>query len=166
MRLGDILRGRGGRLHAIDPGAPIIEALQLLELHEIGALLVRSAERTEGIFTERDGLRACRSGADLSVMPVREVMTRRLVGADAREPISEAMEHMVRHHVRHLPVVDGDAIVGIVSLRDLAAALCSGSGAHLGADRARPGVAATAPRDGNAAKDGASALAHRAREVP
>jgi CBS domain-containing protein len=80
---------------------------------------VMEGKRLSGIFTERDVLRAAASGVDLTSSPVSEWMTNDPVTVDADMDSDEATEIMMSNGFRHLPVVDGQTLLGIVSLRDI-----------------------------------------------
>jgi CBS domain-containing protein len=80
---------------------------------------VMEGKRLSGIFTERDVLRAAASGVDLTSSPVSEWMTNDPVTVDADMDSDEATEIMMSNGFRHLPVVEGLALIGIVSLRDI-----------------------------------------------
>jgi CBS domain-containing protein len=84
-----------------------------------GSAVVMEGSWLVGIFTERDVLRAAASGSDLSSSPVSEWMTRDPVTAAPDENADDAAETMMAQGFRHLPVVDGKTVLGIVSLRDI-----------------------------------------------
>lgn len=84
-----------------------------------GSALVMEGKRLSGIVTERDVLRAAASGADLTSSPVSEWMTNDPVTVGAEMDADEATEIMMSNGFRHLPVVDGHSLIGIVSLRDI-----------------------------------------------
>ena len=95
------------------------EAAQKMSARGVGAALVMHAGRLVGILTERDLLNAIASRVDASDARVREWMTERPVTASKATPIGRAARIMVTQGFRHLPVVDGERAVGIVSLRDV-----------------------------------------------
>jgi CBS domain-containing protein len=84
-----------------------------------GSAVVMEGKWLSGIFTERDVLRAAASGSDLTSSPVSEWMTSDPVTADADMDADEATEVMMSRGFRHLPVVEGKTLIGIVSLRDI-----------------------------------------------
>jgi CBS domain-containing protein len=84
-----------------------------------GSAVVMEGKRLSGIFTERDVLRAAASGADLTSSPVSEWMTNDPVTVDADMDSDDATEIMMSNGFRHLPVVEGQTLLGIVSLRDI-----------------------------------------------
>jgi CBS domain-containing protein len=92
---------------------------------QTGSLLVMDGERLAGIFTERDVVRAVAQGIDLDATPVGAVMSRDVVTTAPHTPLDEAARIMASRWIRHLPVVEEDRVVGVVSLRALAAALAT-----------------------------------------
>lgn len=100
----------------------ITDAVMTMKDHEIGAVVVVEEKRPIGIFTERDLLNKVSPVLDsgiLKSLTVKEVMTRDLVTAGPETPCTECLKLMWSHKIRHLPVVEGDAIIGIVSIRDV-----------------------------------------------
>ncbi|MCS7236915.1 MAG: CBS domain-containing protein [Thermoguttaceae bacterium] len=125
MTLADILKVKGSQVHTIHPDETVEAAVQELVRHNVGALVVceRDLEHGEklcGIITERDILRFVahkdRSAADTKVA---EVMTRSPHTRDPSCSVEEAMAVMTQLKIRHLPVVSGGKLVGIVSIGDL-----------------------------------------------
>jgi CBS domain-containing protein len=98
---------------------PVSEVAGSMLKGQFGSAVVMEGKWLSGIFTERDVLRAAASGADLSSSPVSEWMTNDPVTADADLDADEATEIMMSHGFRHLPVVEGKTLIGIVSLRDI-----------------------------------------------
>jgi CBS domain-containing protein len=106
-------------LVTVEPGTSVAEAATLMGERHVGSALVFGDGRIAGIFTERDILRALASDFDAARHSVEQWMTRdpTTIGADAG--VREARDLMLARGFRHLPVTDDDAVVGIVSLRDL-----------------------------------------------
>lgn len=121
MKVRDVLHTKGHQVHAVSPNASIQDVVHALMAHRIGALLVIDEDGiTRGIVTERDVLRECAGGADrLHRVPVRSAMTADLVVGLLDDDIDEAMGTMTRHRIRHLPVMDGGRVAGLVSIGDL-----------------------------------------------
>jgi CBS domain-containing protein len=116
----DILRHKGDRVVTITQDRRALEAVAVLVEHNIGGLVVVADDRPIGIITERDILRlTARSPDELRSYTVEAVMTRDLVTATPRHELREAMDMMTARKIRHLPVLDGEALVGIVSIGDL-----------------------------------------------
>ncbi len=101
--------------------ATFAEVARLLHDHRISSVLVMDGERLAGIVTERDLVNVVADGLDPREVPVGSRMTREVDTVGPRADVAEAAEHMARLQIRHLPVVDGDRVVGIVSIRDLVA---------------------------------------------
>lgn len=124
MTVRQVLLRKGGMVYAIHPEATVLEALAKLAEHDIGALLVMEGERLLGIFSERDYARKLvLLGRFSKDTRVEEVMTRELVTVDLETDLAEAMRLMTEHRVRHLPVVDGGKVVGVVSIGDAVKAI-------------------------------------------
>jgi len=116
-------------LVAVDPHASLVEVAQVMRDQDLGEVLVVDDEQLVGLVTDRDlvvrGLARMnsprqRSGPDPTPITVGSVCSRDVVSVAPEEEMSAAAELMRRHGVRRLPVVDGDQVVGIVSLGDLA----------------------------------------------
>jgi CBS domain-containing protein len=121
MKIQDILHVKGSHVHAISPGRTLLDAVGMLMEHRIGALLVRDgAGPVAGIITERDLLRECqRRAAELGRVRVDEAMTRDIVVCRPDDDAAHAMALVTKNRVRHLPVVDGEQVVGMISIGDL-----------------------------------------------
>lgn len=120
MKLRDILRSKGEHVVTASPGNSVLEAMQVLVEHNIGAVVVVQDEEILGILSERDVLRlGARSPEALSATKVEEAMTRELVVGVSEDDIDYAMNIMTENRIRHLPVVDDGSLAGIVSIGDL-----------------------------------------------
>lgn len=121
MKVRDILKVKGSQVHSIVPEQTVLDAIAILMQHRIGALLVRDAAgAVAGIISERDILREClHRSADLGRIPVRDVMTRDLVVCEPDDAVDYAMGIVTKNRVRHLPIMDGDRVAGIISIGDL-----------------------------------------------
>jgi CBS domain-containing protein len=122
MIVRDLLRAKGPHVVTLAPGASALDALHLLVQHNIGALVVLGPadQRIRGIISERDLMRAAAGDpAGFSRMPVEQLMTAAVVTATPEEAISSVMNAMTEGHFRHLPIVDGDALCGIISIGDV-----------------------------------------------
>jgi len=118
--LDSVLRFKGRQVWSIAPTATVYEAIARMSEKSVGALLVLSEGRLEGIISERDYARKVilkeRSSKDT---PVWEIMTDQLITAGPNSTVEECMRVMTENRIRHLPVVDGEKVVGIVSIGDL-----------------------------------------------
>ena len=121
MLVSHILRDKGRDVLAIGPDATLAEAAGVLTKHRIGALVVRGDDGAlVGVLSERDIVRAvAEDGAAALTLPVSERMTREVATCEETDTIEEIMETMTRCRFRHMPVIGGDAIVGIVSIGDV-----------------------------------------------
>ena len=111
-------------VYAIDPDATVLEALKLLGEKNVGALLVRKGERLVGIFSERDyARRMILHGRSSKETAVREVMTTEVFTIAPEATAGECMVHMTDRHIRHLPVLEGGEVVGVISIGDIVRAV-------------------------------------------
>src|SRR5437016_3152737 len=106
-------------LITVDPGATVAEAATVMGEHHAGSALVMDGESLAGIFTERDIVRALGEHFDAAGHPVSHWMTADPVTIAAEASAEDALERMLGGGFRHLPVKDGDRVVGVVSMRDL-----------------------------------------------
>lgn len=107
------------------PADPLRAAANRMWAQQTGSLLVMDGPRLLGIITERDVMKAVARGADLDATPVSAVMTTTVLTVSPDTSLHEAARHMATRWIRHLPVVDGDEIVGMVSQRDLCGVLAA-----------------------------------------
>jgi len=124
QRVREILEHKGRHIYGINPDATVFDAITTMAEKEVGALLVMRASRPVGIISERDYTRnVILKDKSSKQTRVEEIMTAELVTVSSDEHIDECVSLMSQHHIRHLPVVDDDQIVGVLSLRDLFAAI-------------------------------------------
>lgn len=124
MYLSQILSHKGSDVVTIRPGATILEAIRLLVDRNIGALVVVKEGEPVGILSERDVLTFTAGGPGLLAdTRVGDLMTREMITAGPRNTLSHAMDVMTRRRIRHLPILDDGALVGIVSIGDVVNAL-------------------------------------------
>lgn len=120
MHLSQILRSKGSEVVTTEPSVTVLAAIRTLVERNIGALVVVEDDRTVGIITERDILRfEARDPSLATSTAVSELMTRDLITARSDDSVHHAMEIMTKHRVRHLPIVDGDGLAGIISIGDV-----------------------------------------------
>ena len=120
MMLKDILRCKGTTVHTVAPTATLAEAIDRLVDHNVGSLLVCDGEAIVGIVTERDILRACKGGkVGLDQLLVRDRMTGELVTASPTDKVADVMGLMTERRIRHLPVLEDDRLVGLISIGDV-----------------------------------------------
>jgi CBS domain-containing protein len=115
-----ILEDKGYEVFSIGPGASVYSAIELMAENGIGALMVMEGNRTVGLISERDYARkVILKGRSSKDTEVREVMTTHVVCVHPEQTLEECMALMTEKRVRHLPVMEGDRLVGIISIGDL-----------------------------------------------
>jgi CBS domain-containing protein len=121
MTIKTILSTKGGDVISIEPTATLEAAIKTLGTHRIGALLVLGPDRRMiGILSERDIVRVlAEQGAAVLTKPLAQVMTRKVVTCGPTETVGTIMERMTTGKFRHVPVVEQDQVVGIISIGDV-----------------------------------------------
>ena len=118
--LKQLLSAKGGQVHSIHPDAKVIEALRLMAQKDIGALVVLDSGRIVGILSERDYARkVILHGKSSEDIAVSEIMTTGVVTVDPAKTVEACMTLMTQRRIRHLPVCEGERLVGLVSIGDL-----------------------------------------------
>lgn len=116
----NILNAKGSETFTITPDIAVYHALEIMVEKNVSALLVMENEKLAGIFTERDYARkVVLKGKSSKETQIGEIMTRNLVTVSPNSTIDECMELMTGKFIRHLPVVDGEKLVGIISIGDV-----------------------------------------------
>jgi CBS domain-containing protein len=111
---------------------PLTEAAARMWRQQTGSLLVMEGDRLLGIVTERDIMKAVARGLDLAATPVSAIMTTQVLTVEPSTPVADAARHMADRWIRHLPVVAGGKVVGMVSQRDLCGLLAQLTPADVG----------------------------------
>jgi CBS domain-containing protein len=115
-----LLERKGSAVHAVPPDVTVLEAVEEMNRHRIGSIVVCENKQPVGIFTERDVLQRVVGGnADPRTTRVREVMTRELITITPDTTIEETMVLFADKHCRHLPVTSGGDLVGLISIGDI-----------------------------------------------
>lgn len=116
----DILHNKGGTAWTISPEATVFDAIHLMADKNIGALLVTKGDKLVGIISERDYTRkVVLKGRASKDTPVRDILSGHVISVSPEHSVDECLRLMTEHRVRHLPVLDGDKIMGVVSIGDL-----------------------------------------------
>jgi len=118
--VGTILNHKGRQVYSIAPGATVFEAIQLMADKNVGALLVTEEERLVGVVSKRDYTRkVALKGKSSRETQVREIISLPVISATPGHSVEECMRLMTTHRVRHLPILESERLVGIVSIGDL-----------------------------------------------
>ena len=129
-KLRDIMRY--GFLFTVQRGAMVAEAVRTMAANNVGIVAVLDDDRLIGVFSERDVVqKVLDRGLDPARTPVAEVMTARLVVADVDEDYQSAMSKMDQANIRHLPVVSGERLLSMLSIRDLMRVAIEDRGAEI-----------------------------------
>lgn len=109
---------------AVSPDASVLDAIKLMAEKGVGAVLAMQGPRLVGIVSERDYARkVVLQGRSSSNTPVRDIMTSRVVTVKLDDSVDHCMQVVTEHRIRHLPVVEGDSVIGVVSIGDLVKAV-------------------------------------------
>ncbi len=116
----NILEGKGYSFFFVTPDAKVHDALKTLTEKRIGVVLVMDGERLLGIFSERDFVRlAVKTGSFSPDLPVSDVMTTQVLHVKIETTVDECMALMTEKRIRHVPVMDGKMVIGVVSIGDV-----------------------------------------------
>jgi CBS domain-containing protein len=118
--IGEILNQKGGQAWSIGPEATVFEAIGLMAEKNIGALLVVRQDRLVGILSERDYTRKIAlHGKSSKQTKVKEIISGRVITATPAHTVEDCMRLMTEHRIRHLPVLEREQILGVISIGDL-----------------------------------------------
>ena len=115
-----ILNQKSEDVFSISPNATVLQAVEMMDAKNVGALLVMDQERLVGIISERDYTRKVMlRGKRSRETKVAEIMSTNVTVTHPREPVENSLRLMTDKHIRHLPVVESDKVVGVISIGDL-----------------------------------------------
>ena len=118
--IAQLLNAKGKQIWAVEPKATIFEALEIMSEKEIGALLVMEDGKLKGIFSERDYARkVILKGKSSKETPVGELMTKKVFYIDPQKTTNDCMAMMTAKRIRHVPVIEDNQVMGIVTIGDV-----------------------------------------------
>ena len=120
MRVKELLDQKGLDIYSVSPETTVFKALQLMAEKEIGAVVVLEEEKMVGILTERDYARkVILKGKASKETLVRDIMSSKVIHTNPDTKVEKCLGLMTKHHFRHLPVMEEDRLVGILSIEDV-----------------------------------------------
>ncbi len=119
-----VLAGKSAAIYSVTPEAAVLEAIQAMAEHRVGALLVMQGTQLIGVVSERDYARkVILLGRSSSDTPVRTIMSSPVITVSPDDSVAHCMQLMTERHVRHLPAVEEGRVIGMVSIGDLVKAV-------------------------------------------
>jgi CBS domain-containing protein len=119
-----LLESKAPEVFAIGPDQPVLDAIKLMADKRIGAVLVMQTGKLVGILSERDYARKIvLQGRSSATTPVRDIMTSDVISVGLNDTADHCMQLVTDRRIRHLPVLEGDAVLGVVSIGDLVKAV-------------------------------------------
>ena len=121
MKVATILQDKGSKVTTLEGDTSLEDAIKALAQHRIGAVVILDAqEHIAGVFSERDAVRAIsEEGADALRRPISDLMTRKVISCSREDSLDQVLEQMTKGRFRHLPVVEGGQLCGIISIGDV-----------------------------------------------
>ncbi len=120
MRVMKLLDKKGYEVHTISPDAMVYDALKIMAEKKIGALVVLENDKMVGIMSERDYARkVILKGKTSSETQVGEIMTRDVISAQPTTKLKKCFKLMTKNHIRHMPIIEDNRLVGIISIDDV-----------------------------------------------
>ncbi len=121
MKVKNLLDSKGKDVVSIDVKSSVEDAITQMNSRKISAILVTEGEKTVGLFTERDVVRCymATSGKSFREIIMKDAMTTNLIVAEQNDDVCEIMSVMIEKNIRHLPVVEKDKVIGMLSIRDI-----------------------------------------------
>ncbi|HEY7384770.1 MAG TPA: CBS domain-containing protein [Beijerinckiaceae bacterium] len=151
MQVADLMMKKGTRLIMVGMNETVEMAIRLLRRENVGAVIVKDVVNTEGntavgVFSERDVLEALdKHGAAALKFPISRLMSTNIISCSPDDEIGRVFDLMVQHHIRHVPVFERGAVIGVISIRDLLALRGEMFGLPRGFEAARAGAVAQTP---------------------
>jgi CBS domain-containing protein len=119
-----LIEGKSRTLYTVEPEDPVLEAIRQMAEHHVGALLVMQGSELKGIISERDYARkVILHGRSSAETPVWEIMTAPVITVSPEQSVQDCMKLMTERRVRHLPVLEGGRVIGMISIGDLVKAV-------------------------------------------
>jgi CBS domain-containing protein len=119
-----LLKHKGRDIYSVPPDAPVLDAIKLMAERSVGALLVMQNDRLVGVLSERDYARkVILKGRSSSQTLVSQIMSSPVLTASPDQSVNDCMRVMTDNRVRHLPVVEGERVIGVLSIGDLVRAV-------------------------------------------
>jgi CBS domain-containing protein len=116
----DLLKVKGNQVWSVSPGTTVLDALKFLAEKDVGALLVMEADQIVGIISERDFVRViAETGQCLLYTSVQDYMTKEVFSIGPGQSIEDCMQLMTQKRIRHLPVVENQSVLGLISIGDV-----------------------------------------------
>ena len=123
-RVSQLLDRKGHEIWSVGPNDSVYDAIRVMSEKSVGALMVMDGDQLVGVISERDYARhVVLKGRSSIETPVRDIMSTRIVRASPQLSVQECLGLMTDKRVRHLPVMDGDSVLGVVSIGDLVKAI-------------------------------------------
>lgn len=120
LKIRDLLKIKGNQVWSINPETSVLEALQLMTEKQVGALLVLDGEKIAGIISERDFVHGVAEKERCIVnTTIFEYMTPKVITVTLDQTVEDCMQLMTREHIRHLPVVENEKLMGMISIGDI-----------------------------------------------
>ncbi len=115
-----LLRSKGSQVYSVTPETRVFDAIRLMADKNVGALVVLSEDRVVGVFSERDYTRkVVLHGKSSKDIQVRELLSSPVISAGPNTSVEECMRLMTTYRVRHLPILEGEKLAGVISIGDL-----------------------------------------------
>ena len=121
LQVKSILKSKKKKIVSLGPDSSVEDAIRLMHKKKISAVMVIEKDQPVGIFTERDVVRSyiAKDGKKFTQIPLKDVMTTKLVVAGRNDNLGDIMAIMVKKNIRHLPVLDNGKVVNMLSIRDV-----------------------------------------------